>query len=406
MKDSLKCFYDLHVSPSTYDFFTFLISAEICRTRRGYSKLVLFILKGPDNGFRKDGKNRTYNHNLKFLQNVILPGIALLTSCKDYFFCERDFIFNSKFDENEIFPRGYKIEKPVSEYIGKELVASKIRGDKPCFFKAPNYMSEMAKLNIKNHFLQKKIITLTARELERGNPLGTRNINTETWENISEKLNSLGYQLVIIRDTDKIFSEKKLIKNIPEIPLASMNIQFRLATYENSFLNFCKNNGPAILLLFSESNAVYLNHFDNNFNATSEKYYSEKYGMVLGSSYPMTTNNIQFKWDSEKENEILESIKYVKTKKNRIKKLNGFSDDNNLIASINVAFNHLIKCLGYNLLDEDLYLIYSLEKLRSKILIKDSFLEIINSLEGSKLEKGMVDKILDLDKKHLKLFVK
>ena len=65
MSKDLKCFYDFAVSPASYDFFTFLISAEICRKRRGFESISLFFIKGPVSGFRQD-KIRTIEQNLTF----------------------------------------------------------------------------------------------------------------------------------------------------------------------------------------------------------------------------------------------------------------------------------------------------------------------------------------------------
>ena len=39
MNKTLKCFYDFSVSPASYDFFTFLISAELCRVSRGFDSI-------------------------------------------------------------------------------------------------------------------------------------------------------------------------------------------------------------------------------------------------------------------------------------------------------------------------------------------------------------------------------
>ena len=401
MKSSLKCFYDLHVSPSTYDFFTFLISAEICRIRRGYSSIILFILKGPNNGFRLDSKNRTYDHDLEFLQNVILPGISLLPSCNGYFWSDRYIFSELKFNEAEVFPRGYLINRPIAEYIGRELVTAKIRGDKYSYFISPNHMKNKAELYFQNNFPNKKIVTLTSRELVRGDPNGTRSIKKEVWENVSEKMQLEGYQLLIIRDTEKAFEAKNLIENIPEIPMASLNISYRLASYEKSFLNFVKSNGPGILHLFSKANSVYFNEFDNDYIPTSEEWYKINYGMIKGCNFPMTTNNIDYKWDQENVQNVMDSISKIKLFRNKKIQINDFINSTHLKVSINVAVNHLITCMKNNVLYEDLLLIYQLEKLRKRKIIENKILDVVADLEGKVLKKGTIDKIIKMDRNGL-----
>ena len=79
--NSLYCFYDMQVSPCSYDFFTFLYSAEVCRIRRGLKSIKLILVKGQNHNFRQD-QIRTQDQNETFFQNVIVPGISLLPSCE------------------------------------------------------------------------------------------------------------------------------------------------------------------------------------------------------------------------------------------------------------------------------------------------------------------------------------
>ena len=73
--NSLYCFYDMQVSPCSYDFFTFLYSAEVCRIRRGLKGIKLILVKGPNHDFRQD-QIRTRIQNETFFNNVIVPGIS------------------------------------------------------------------------------------------------------------------------------------------------------------------------------------------------------------------------------------------------------------------------------------------------------------------------------------------
>ena len=86
---TLYCFYDMEVSPASYDFFTFLHSAEICRLRRGFGSIKLILVKGSNFDFRHD-EIRTRSQNETFFQNVILPGISLLPSCDSFMWLPRE----------------------------------------------------------------------------------------------------------------------------------------------------------------------------------------------------------------------------------------------------------------------------------------------------------------------------
>ena len=65
MNRVLTCIYDMMVNPCSYDFFTFLISAEICRIRRNLSEIKLIFVQGPNNKFRDD-KLRSAEQNKVF----------------------------------------------------------------------------------------------------------------------------------------------------------------------------------------------------------------------------------------------------------------------------------------------------------------------------------------------------
>ena len=68
---SLNCFYDLSVSPCSYDFFAFLISAELHRVRNGFDSLKLIFVPGPEKGYRLDNL-RTFEQNDNFFKNVVV----------------------------------------------------------------------------------------------------------------------------------------------------------------------------------------------------------------------------------------------------------------------------------------------------------------------------------------------
>ena len=133
--NSLYCFYDMQVSPCSYDFFTFLYSAEVCRIRRGLTGIKLILVKGPNHNFPQD-QIRTRDQNETFFKNVIVL-VSLLPSCRSFMWLNREEA-SLNLQKEHIFPKGYSTQRPINEYCGHELVASKIRQDEISFFKHPN----------------------------------------------------------------------------------------------------------------------------------------------------------------------------------------------------------------------------------------------------------------------------
>ena len=124
-------------------------------------------MPGPKNGYRAD-ELRTDFQNEQFFQNVILPGIALMPSIKSFakLSTRQDFI-SHKFPDNNIFPRGYCIQNPLTDYVMHGIVTSRMRDEKPVFFSPPKYAIEIARKILQNICGDKKPVILTVRELER-----------------------------------------------------------------------------------------------------------------------------------------------------------------------------------------------------------------------------------------------
>ena len=115
------------------------------RIRNDFESINLIFLPGPKNGYRAD-ELRTDFQNEQFFQNVILPGIALLPSIRSFakLSTRQDFI-SHKFPDNNIFPRGYCIKNPLTDYVMHGIVTSRMRDEKPVFFSPPKYAIDIAR---------------------------------------------------------------------------------------------------------------------------------------------------------------------------------------------------------------------------------------------------------------------
>ena len=118
MRKSLICFYDMAVSPCSYDFFTFLISAELCRVRRRFDQIKIVFVQGPKNKFREDNlrsisQNKIFSRN--FDSQVLIPtttitndiylnkpklfgGVSIGGNSKQINFLSGDLLYKSKRD--------------------------------------------------------------------------------------------------------------------------------------------------------------------------------------------------------------------------------------------------------------------------------------------------------------------
>ena len=70
---TLYCFYDLEVSPPSYDFFTYMQLAELHRKRYNLSNLFFIFVPGSKDGFRDDNLSKTTPQRYMMMRNVVVP---------------------------------------------------------------------------------------------------------------------------------------------------------------------------------------------------------------------------------------------------------------------------------------------------------------------------------------------
>ena len=394
----LNAFYDMAVSPCSYDFFTFLFSSELCRVRRKLDAIKLVIVHGPDNFFRDD-QIRTLEQNKTFFENVIVPGISLLPTCTSFMWMKREELNFSQIDPTFVFPRGYKPTNPVPEYIGNDLVASRIRGDTPSFLDAPSYAKKFAQDFITSIGMNKPIITLTTREISRDNQNSTRTISHNVWREAFQKL-SKNFTPVVIRDSFHCHDEP-LFEEIIECPQASVHLPFRLALYEKARMNFSKNTGPALLLFYGRTNATYFNKFDNDVIAVSQTWFENNYGITEGGQYPMTTLSKKYCWEPETSFAIENFAHNSSESSQHVLELNELDRSDDAKLSIVTASRVLIKNIRHELMREDVLLHKMIKDLILKFNLDFDLNESLLKLNKDMFPPGTV-KTLILESEKLK----
>ena len=302
MEKILKCFYDLRVSPCSYDIISFLAQAETCRIRRGHNSIHFFVIRGSR---KNDLGRRLENEN--FLQNVIFPSLSILPSISEFYYVEPNQITIEPEEYFDIFPRGYKLECPIDGYTGEGLVASYFRNDVCGKLSSPSWAIQYAKQFV-NSLPNKNIITISAREVRRDDVNGTRYFNRPFWINNINSIREIGVEPILIRDTCNAFNREPLINSVLECPEAALNVPFRLALYEIARHNFAKNNGPSMLFYFSNSVSTTFLSFDNRVPSLSEIFLKKKYGMTKNSPIPFSRKCSNFVWNNENMTKIIELI--------------------------------------------------------------------------------------------------
>ena len=397
-KSYLNCFYDFAVSPCSYDFFSFLVNAEMCRKRRQFSNINLIFVRGPNNGFRHE-PHRTDEQNLEFYLNVILPGLHILPTIAKYTIYDREDLVGFSGDAYSTFPRGYSAQKPTFDYLNHERVVGQLRGDPSVKFESQDFAKKivMQKLRGNNIF---RFATLTTREIERDDVGKTRQPKRKIWEGVFEALREKGITPIVVRDTACAFGSKSLFDGVLEFPEASLNPQVRLALYEQSEINFTKNNGPGFLQLFAHNRAIYFNAIDEGVSALSSKWFENGYGMSVkeNAQYPMTTNNVIFRWGDESFDLALTGLEELSSVSKSCSTLHDYAGPKTEELSKIIAFNKLLINMNFIVLPEDLQLLQRIDftDASGETVPK---IEFMSQLEGNGLRKGAVSELLSLSER-------
>ena len=387
-KNKLYCFYDFQICPASYDFFTFLYSAEISRMRRGLKEIELVLIQGPVEKFRGDWIRSTIV-NENFFNNVILPGICILPSVTSFYWISKNELDIETVPNGQRFPRGYRLSSPIDEYRAHELVAAKIRGDRPSFFSAPEYAKTVVDNFIKQTIGGAPFVTVTAREIDRFNVNSTRNFDKKLWKNIFQEIKNIGVTPILIRDTKNAF-DQPVFKDIVEANIASVHLPCRVALYEKAVLNFSRINGPASLLLFGKGHSMIFAKFDDDSTPVSRKWFSEHFGMDSGSQFPMTTTRTDYVWEPESAALIVDRIKRRLENPMMEEKLHDFSNSENVKFSFQTALKHFIKCSSRDLMAEDAKLLERLNMLNNDFGFFQNFEEKITNWEGKNIPQGTI----------------
>lgn len=222
--------YDLALSPPTYDFIGFLVSAERQRLRSGEKSFSVAIVSGPNGGFRQDDlppKDPAVRR--KMLDNIVKPMCSLVATCSEVVELTRDEV-KARIDAGgeRVFPTGYQAEKPKSHYGTGYYVKSIRAGVMP--------------LVVDGVVKEPGLVTITLRQ---SHYWPTRNSNVDEWVKVARELQSRGKRVVFVPDADGYDAR---LEGFEIDTRASTDLIHRARLSANAELNLSVSNGPAWML--------------------------------------------------------------------------------------------------------------------------------------------------------------
>lgn len=209
----LYAFYDLMVSPATFDFVGFLVLAELERKEAGCSSLHLVFVPGPSEGFRANdleeycrlgGVDYDIDSMRWRLRNILLPCCWLVPSCQQVTVCtsrEEAQALEASLVKH-MFPKGYTVRFPKESYSLRWLIATTSQGIVLPTIRATPQARRFVSDWIQSRSDERKVITITLRECSY-EPY--RNSDFRVWGAFARSLDSSIYCPTVIRDTETTF---------------------------------------------------------------------------------------------------------------------------------------------------------------------------------------------------------
>ena len=256
---TLYAFYDLEVSPNSFDFSAFIICAETHRIENNLENIHIIVVpqmkeRGHHDNYLFDDK-----HGMWRINNVIIPMTQFISSCKGITVSpNRAYATNFR---NQIisfvFPHEYSVKCPVARHhTGWSIIDAHLAKDVQ-HFKATAQARAYARQWIKSHSEGKKCVAITLREAPF---MENRNSNPDVWGEVAQRLKNNGYFPVLLRDVDRALDTPlPQFDGICHFPEGVFNLGLRLGFYEEADVCAFVANGPGQLCFYSKNvNFIYV----------------------------------------------------------------------------------------------------------------------------------------------------
>lgn len=282
---SLTAIYDLSLCNPNFEFFNFLVLAEIERVSLGVESIHLVFVPGEQHRYYRGASYDDAENDWRF-QNILLPGCSLMASCK------RISVLDSRSDaqpivdaSTHIYPCNYRLEEPVAGYCANDLVKYWLFDKNIPSLQVPDYAATRAIKWLQINTGGRKAVTVTLRQQGDSDP---RDSQISNWIEFVRSLDPDIYFPIIIPDTGAIFrGTKSVIDEFQLYPEFAVNILMRAALYEEAHLNMFSANGPATLgYLNQRTNLIAFNTALAGDPISGPETFETAFGVPVGDQLP------------------------------------------------------------------------------------------------------------------------
>lgn len=294
--ENLFLFYDLDVSPVTYDFCWALAIAELRRISLGLQRIHLVIVPGRYHGLRPE--SQTYESIVdvpaRFWRknSMLTPLSELLPSCTAVSVCATRDEAAHLFDQHAgyVYPDGYNPTCPIPHTIAHGLVQTPRIMSFQATTQALKYVQQWLSVKAK----QRKVIVITLRQYDHE---CERNSNIPEWLRFIASLDEDQYFPVIVPDSEQAMAQTEdfFVPYDCFLP-ACWHINLRAALYELAYVNLGVNNGPFALCWFNANCRYLMFKLAPSSHRLQAEFTLRQYGFQLQQSLPFANRYQRWVW--------------------------------------------------------------------------------------------------------------
>ena len=305
---TLFAFYDLQVSPITFDFLWFLVGADLERRRRGLDAVHVVIVPGRAGGLRRERED--YENvvdaeaRAQRISNILLPACPLLPTCAGvtHAASRRHAGFIRAALASHLYPQGYESVLPV--FAGSRECLQNAGPDMPHIPSLRATSENLRSIDrwAASHSGGRRIVTITLRNYAY---MPARNSNMQAWTAFARALDPARYMPVFVPDLAQTLNgQTQELQVFAVLGEAAWNLGLRMALYARAYISMGVNTGPmGLCWLNARTHYATLNMAPPDVPQTTEAFYREL-GFEPGRSLPFAGPTQELVWEADTRDAI------------------------------------------------------------------------------------------------------
>ena len=248
----LYAYYDLKIFPTGYDVFDFLYTAEIERIHLSLDSIEFRVVANSGLAGHDDQTNNSLIEDDEFaLTHIVLSAGQLLQSCrKTTYYPSREEAKRAHDASSRTFPTGYNVDGFHYENLRSTPLLARYAGKRLGTFRATAAATQRVMQWIRGRCGDRKPIIIT---LDNPPEIADKNSGLAEWLRFAKLLNQDQYCVIFLHDTAGVFGPPiKELEGFVTFDPASVDIDLRLALYEQAYLNLFNDSGPARLCMLDD----------------------------------------------------------------------------------------------------------------------------------------------------------